>query len=420
MLLTLDGQTVPVLDWRQNPGSTPTWTWRWRFEAPDDSGYDLRFFHDCDAGCLAWAQVRIGQPDADATLRVERAPTKLGVVWPNPDRDWHNRAAWAVELTYAAQAYDGYTPDDLAGRVHRNARAGLRTLVRVDFDKGQTLPPAGDYLALERYVQYAARLARDARLRDAYAFIIGSGFNERGSNAQSPDRPVTPEWYARVFNGYGESVANTHNVVQAMRTAQAGVRILVGPVRPWNSDQDGARKHAIDAPWLNYMNTLVAAIDEAARAKADAGVPLAAPDGFALNAPGQPDAPELDASNAAEEPLTDLKRAEWNGAQAGFRVYRDWLSIINAYAATRGLPAYINAANTFTPERNAPPAQNYPKGWLTSALKAVNAEPQVQALCWFMDWLPGDPNWEPFSLTQRQGKLADADDEFGVLLRQGP
>lgn len=228
---------------------------------------------------------------------------------------------------------------------------------------------------------------------------------------------MTPEWYARVFNGYGAPADNTHNAVQAMRAARPDVRVLVGPVRPWVADQTGARAYAVDAPWLNYMNTVVAALDEAARAKAKAGVSLAAPDGFALNAFGRPDAPEMQAAPAAEEPQRDLRRAEWNGAQAGFRMYRDWLAIINSYPSTRGLPVYITASNTFAPGEVTPPAQNYPKGWLTSALAAINAEPQVQSLCWFMDWLPDDASWDAFSLTNRQGKLGDAADEFDALLR---
>lgn len=166
------------------------------------------------------------------------------------------------------------------------------------------------------------------------------------------------------------------------------------------------------------MNSLVAAIDESARLKAAAGIPLAAPDGFAINAPGQPDAPELTASQAAREPLNDIKRAEWNGAQAGFRVYRDWLAIINAYPTTRGSPVYINSTNTYAPDQKIPPVQNYPKGWLTSALDAINDEPQIQALCWFMDELPNDPNRDAYSLSRRRGKLAEAADEFDALLRR--
>ncbi len=131
------------------------------------------------------------------------------------------------------------------------------------------------------------------RLRNVYGYFLGSGFNELGSNSQAPERPVTPEWYARLFNGYGEEVTHTDNAVQVIRAENPQARVLVGPVRPWNTDQDGDQRYAIDVPWLNYMNTLVAMLDEGARAKSAAGIPLAAPDGFALHIPGRPGAPEL-------------------------------------------------------------------------------------------------------------------------------
>ncbi|MEI2688616.1 MAG: hypothetical protein V9H69_02470 [Anaerolineae bacterium] len=44
---------------------------------------------------------------------------------------------------------------------------------------------------------------------------------------------------------------------------------------------------------------------------------LAAPDGFALHAPGRV------GQLGAAEPQTDQRRPEWAGAQAGFRVYRE-------------------------------------------------------------------------------------------------
>lgn len=194
--------------------------------------------------------MRVGAAPDDTSVSIEHIPTKLGVVFVNPERDWHNRAGWVVDLTYAAQEYTGYTADDLAERVYRNTVQGLRTLIRVDFDKGQTVPPAGDYVALETYLRYLARLARDVRLRDAYAFIIGSGFNEDGSNSKAAGKKSTSEWYARIFNGYGEAVQNTRNIVQIMRAVNPAVRILVGPVRPWVSDQNGLRTYEIDAPWL--------------------------------------------------------------------------------------------------------------------------------------------------------------------------
>jgi hypothetical protein len=99
-------------------------------------------------------------------------------------------------------------------------------------------------------------------------------------------------------------------------------------------------------------------------------------------------------------------------------VYRDWLAVINQFSTTQGQPIYITAANTFTPDEQVPPAQNYPAGWLTTALDVINQEPQVNALCWFMDGLPGDTQWLWFSLTQPSGKLVDAAEEFDALLQE--
>jgi len=127
---------------------------------------------------------------------------------------------------------------------------------------------------------------------------------------------------------------------------------------------------------------------------------LATPDGFAVNAPGRPSAPELAGRFGADEPRMDLRRAEWGEAQAGFRIYRDWLAIINAHPTTQGLPVYITSTNTFAPDEGTVPAQNYVRGWLTTALEVINQEPQVQALCWFLDKdRSGDSRWDWFSPT---------------------
>ena len=101
----------------------------------------------------------------------------------------------------------------------------------------------------------------------------------------------------------------------------------------------------------------------------------------------------------------------------GFGVYRDWLDIINAYPNTRGLPAYIISTNTYDREAGIPPAQNYPRGWLTAALDVVEGEPQIVALCWFLDDFPHGDQWDWFSLTRKPGRLVDAAEEFDVLLR---
>lgn len=64
------------------------------------------------------------------------------------------------------------------------------------------------------------------------------------------------------------------------------------------------------------------------------------------------------------------------------------------------------------------PADNYPAGWLSAALAEINAEPQVQALCWFLDQdRSGDARWDDFSLTVQPGRMAEAAAEFDALLQ---
>ena len=414
--LTVDGS--PALSQGEAVRSGTTWTWRWTFTVPAGDSYEIMFYHDCHTGCVARGHLTIGQGvpqrSSDATV-----PTKLGVVLANPARDWHNRSGWAVELTYARKAEEFFWGvDDLATRVAQHRAQGLRVLVRVDYDQQQSIPPTDDYLMLTEYLDYLRRLARDARLQDVYGYILGADYNTTEGNALSTAHPVTPAWYARIFNGYGEDVTHSDNAVQIVRIENPRARVIVGPLRPWSFDMDGAQPYEIDAPWLNYMNTLVALLDEGARNKAAAGISLSAPDGFDVQAPGHPDAPEMAGSLRADEARVDLQRAEWEGARVGFRVYQDWLDIINAYPTTRGLPVYIISTNTYDRAASIPPAQNYPRGWLTTALDVVNAEPQIVALCWFLDDFPHSDQWDWFSLTQRSGRLVDAAEEFNMLLTQ--
>jgi hypothetical protein len=424
VVLTIDGQPARFDHWQKHT-ELDAWTWMWTFAMPAPgstrSRAEVLFYTDCQTGCQARGRLFLGQStnESSVTTFALGQPTKLCVAFADPARDWKGRNGWVVDITYAQLADDQkdtyWTVNELAARVHAATAKGLRVLVRVDYDRGQSVPPANDFLALNAYLAYLRRLARDERLQSVVGFIIGSGFNARDSNMLAPDHPVTPAWYARIFNGYGEPVEHIDNGVQTIRSENMNLRVFVGPVRPWISDQTGSQRYKINVPWLNYMNSLVNRLDEGARAKAQAGFALAAPDGFAVNASGHPDAPELQGRNAAEEPRLSLPRADWNGAQAGFQVYQDWLNIINAYTMIRGLPVYINATNTLAPD-GAPPAQNYPQGWLTAALDVINAEPQVQSLCWFLDLVPGDSRWDAFSLTRKPGRLIYAAEEFDALL----
>lgn len=422
VLLAINGAPAVQNGWQEQQ-ALGVWTWFWSFPMPDAADVEASFYTDCHTGCRLRGQLSLTAAGASTEQNPPQTqPTKLCTVLPDPQRDWHGRSGWVVDVAYMKLADDlqdlYWSVDSLAARAYAAEQQGLRLLVRIEFARQQTLPPDGDYLALSDYLAYVQRLANDQRLQTVDAFIIGSGPNAKDANSLAPDRLVTAEWYARVLNGYGEPVEHTDNVVQTMRAVRPAVRILVGPVRPWVEDQDGSRTATIDVPWLNYLNTLAAAIDQSATVKSSAGFVNAGVDGFALHAPGNPDAVELAVAPAASEPLHDLPRAAWNGAQAGFRIYTDWLNVINAYRSTRGLPVYITATNTFAADTQQPPAQNYPPGWLTNALSVINREPQVQALCWFLDLVPGDDQWDTFSLSRHPGQLLYADQEFNALLQQ--
>lgn len=391
------------------------WQWRWRVAGQMD-GATINVYHSCERGCQLWGRKETAVLTPNPPIE-QTSPTKLGVVFANPERDWNGRNGWTVEITYAQLADEFYWGiDDLAERVQQAEANGLRTLVRVEYDQGQSIPPPEDYAALDSYLTYISRLARDDRFGSVHGLIIGSNINTNGANSQSPDAPVTPDWYARVFNGYGAEPSNHDNAIERIRSENSQVRVLVGPINPWNSDQNGEIAHEIDQPWLNYMHTMVAYLEQGALAKTAVNISDTAPDGFAIQAFGRVDAPSLAPERRAEEPLLDITLPELGEAQAGFRVYEDWLAIINSYETTLGKPVYINAANTFDPATGTQPAQNYPSGWLTNAMLAVNGEPQITAVCWFIDDFPHDDQWELFSLTDPRGLLVDAAAEFDALL----
>lgn len=388
-------------------------TWKWTFTAPPEPSYTAVFYRDCETGCISQASFELGKANtANSNSATTLIPTKLGVVFANPQRDWYGRAGWDVELTYSQLPKDvDFSIDALAEKVLANAQRGLRVLVRIDYDKGQSLPAAGDEAALKSYLNFCARLARDARFKDVYGYVIGSSFNRISSNSLVPEKPVTPQWYARLFNGYGLAANRNDNVVQVFHGLNSHAKILVGPVTPWAIDQSGAVTTVPDVPWLDYMNSLVSYLDSSAVAKFASGFSGASPDGFAVQASGRPEA----VTNPAQEPLTDIYDTAGSGAEMGFRVYHDWQTIINSYSATNGLPIYITSTNTYAADLQIEPAQNYPDGWLTNALKQVDSEPQIQALCWYTD-LPYD-KWANYSLSEKLRQLKSAETEFEQLLK---
>ncbi len=413
-------QAVPLAHGNQDEGGA--WMWEWQL-ASDNELALLQFFHSCDVGCREWGAVRL-RPAAPLdkpadTTETAASPTKLGVVLANPDRDWHGKQGWSVEIAYADSIdEDFWSVDDLAMRVRQHEQKGTRVLVRVEFAQKQSLPLPDDYVGLEQYLTYLERLVNDVRLQSVHGYIIGSNMNAAWANqeAEEGQAPVSAAWYARVFNGYGGDPGRTDNVMERIRPTNHAVRLIAGPINPWNEDATADVTNSIDAPWLNYMNSMVAYLDEGAAQNMAAGVAATAPDGFAVQAFGRVNhAAVLD---GAAEPATDLPETAWDGAQSGFRMFEDWLAIINRYESTNGKPVYINATNTFDGLAGSVPVDNYPAGWLTAALGVIDDEPQIAALCWFMDYFPHDTRWENYSLASAKGLLTDAAAEFEQLLQK--
>jgi hypothetical protein len=132
--------------------------WRWRWHLPDDTVLQqpLVFYHSCETGCRERGRATFA---ADARQpEPERVATKLGVVFPSPERNWHGRAAWAVELTYVKHQDDKeFSIDGLAARVARDTAQGLKVIVRIGYARKQSLPPVDDEIALRDYLEFCHR-----------------------------------------------------------------------------------------------------------------------------------------------------------------------------------------------------------------------------------------------------------------------
>ncbi|MBN1583000.1 MAG: hypothetical protein JXA89_19990, partial [Anaerolineae bacterium] len=152
VLLTVNGRAASPLEWGQRVDGL--WTWTWKRDALDpDVPARLAFYHDCHTGCVE--RGRFALDELSEVAPTSLLPTKLGVVFADPERDWHGRSGWDVELTYARLAETEFWGiDDLAFRVQQATGRGLRVLVRVDYDQGQSIPPAGEHLALSAYLAY--------------------------------------------------------------------------------------------------------------------------------------------------------------------------------------------------------------------------------------------------------------------------
>lgn len=119
--LLIDGVEVPR-DESYATGSNP-WTWRWQIRAPNATGYTMVFYHSCRTGCIERGRVTFGTLTAPDPRAQAFKPTKLGVVFADPERDW--RLAGALPRPDFASTVTG-----LQLSIATRLRAGFRPILR--------------------------------------------------------------------------------------------------------------------------------------------------------------------------------------------------------------------------------------------------------------------------------------------------
>jgi len=338
----------------------------------------------------------------------------VGAQWYNLTGARESTGGWDVELLFATaidQVNDPNGRSAVGARATQAKNLGLRVLVRVDHAPGQALPPTGDDAARTEYVLFLQAICQDAVYRDnVFGYIIGNEPNLRAENQRlnwAAGQRLTPEWYARICVGFGADPGDTGNAYSSIKTFQPNAWVLVGGVAPWSGDSgsDDADRWQRDEPWLNYFHAVCRRISSV-------GASIGRwPDAFAIHAYGRTGLPGSDGFSR-EEPHREVPFGT-QGAQGGFRVYRDWLAIIDATGFDRALPIFVTETNTLTV---APSSQSYPGGWYLEALQELRAAgPRFYALCWFVD---NDPSggWVNERLTNAQGNCVLANEDFNAAI----
>jgi hypothetical protein len=324
----------------------------------------------------------------------------VGAQWYDISGARECTGGWDVELLYATgidQVNDPNGRAKVGGRAARARSLGLLVLVRVDHAPRQALPPTGSEAARTAYVLFLQSICQDAVYRDnVFGYIIGNEPNLRVENEQlnwAAGQRLTPEWYARIFIGFGLDPGDTGNAHSSIKTFQPNAWVLVGGAAPWSgeSSSDAADRWVRDKPWLNYFHAMCRRI-------ASVGQTIGRwPDAFAIHAYGRTGLPGSDGFSR-DEPHLDVPFGT-NGAQGGFRVYRDWAAIIDATGFDPAVPIFVTETNTLTV---APSSQSYPSGWYTEALRELRAAgPRYHALCWFVDNDPSGAGRPSASRTPR-------------------
>ncbi len=312
-------------------------------------------------------------------------PLLLGHHFLDRDYRWDQVAQHTIpfiELVYATNGHAGYTlPETLARLAELEAllRDHGKTpypLVRLDYAPGETLRDTAAYYDTFR----ALGAATDAPI------IVGNEPN-------LPSEGLVP------LAVVGAVLARCLAIKQAAGGQNPVLAPAIAPWAPYNV-QDPADFYPCARPaateWENWQYGL---------ARRCRPLPIT---GYALHVYGRPAADEL----GADEPGHAGVALEARGAEWGVGWWRDALAAIRA-GDDRALDLHITECNVRTDHASD---QCYPRGWLPQLLAALRESgAPIRTLCWFVG-RADSPHWLGESLHHRQGRIADAADDFATLL----
>jgi hypothetical protein len=278
---------------------------------------------------------------------------------------------WNVEAVYGVE--------DLGSRDHAKRMAqrakdhGLVNIVRIDYRGGQAVPlVAAEHKAwADRFIDRTRDLAGAATI-----FVVGN------EPTIEPPGGTSAGEYAAAFD----------YLYSRRGEMPAGTALLFAGPAAFSWDRRGNRDFL---GWLEDASSRVAALD-----------------GFALHAYGDPSVP------GCADPRLPCARNNWP-FDGGFLTFKEQIDRV-AKKWKGAKPVYLTEFNTDVNGRGAhpEPSQNYRDGWINQAFQAVRdhnsnrpaTKPQVRALAWFVD--RDDGGWGDFSLRNIGTARDDLRDEF--------
>lgn len=271
-----------------------------------------------------------------------------------------DRTGWTVELAYAS---DG-APEAVARRLTGLHRRGFRVILRVDFARGQHIPPADDPAAVAAYVDFVVKTigAAGGRVRHV---VVGNEGNideagddpRRNTECRLGRETCAPAAYAAVYRA----------VRDALRP-RGDVAVLVAGVSPGDADHP--------ARWMSGPDHLAAVLR--------------------LLGPGDVDGVALHAYGLEQAPVPGLPAEPLGYFQA---LVTRQLDVMTAAGHAR-TPVYITEMNAYTRPEAAFVRAAY--AWLDGLNRTGRA--RIRAACWFV--LDGGGAWDDVALAGRPDILA--------------